>query len=339
MITIVCFHLRIRQRKVVEFEESTLRDTSIISSKIFEVSSFLFQSGNTLSSNLKKPQVPKKPIPPLKPLLKIYRLPSVNDKTDTAQVNNETKGDRDNRNSVESFDSDEFDDTSETESSKEKSTEELEHPSEARKCSIKSNDELQNEADTSDIEKDVKLIAKTPRVIQEILESEQAYIANLKRGIDEYIVPFESVSLPSALVGKKRILFSNIEVIHRLHESRFYPSLLECGFDPEKIADAFSSFIDGFDFDVYIVYILNRNKSEKLCREHEDFFKEIQQDQLGIGSFLTQPIQRLPKYQLLVGAMVKDLMKDLDENKSAIAACCRAEKHIQRLLNTVNEYC
>lgn len=300
---------------------STLRESSIISRKIFDVSSFLYKSSNAMAVTKFEKVPPNKPSPPPKPSAKkfksLYEVEEVdqqNDLVETMEI--DAAVEIDNRNSSESFDSisEDFEEFTDFEESR-------------------------NEIEDSEVERDVKSIAKTPRVIQELLESEQVYIANLKRGITEFIAPFDSVSLPSALVGKKRILFSNIEVIFRLHESRFYPSLLECGSDPEKIADVFSSFIDGFDFDVYIVYILNRNKSDKLCREHEDFFKDIQKDRLGIGSFLTQPIQRLPKYQLLIGAMIKDLMKDLDENKSAIAACCRAEKHIQRLLNTVNEYC
>lgn len=304
--------------------ESQSRDPSIITRKIFEVSSFLYKSSNAMSLlpvNMKAKVPPKKPRPPPKPPAKkfktLYEFERQDDLMEEMEV--EATVELDNRSSLESFDS---------------VSEDFEE------CDgFNAEQSAETQAQQNSLEEDVKSFAKTPRVIQEILESEYVYVTNLKRGIDEFIAPFDSVSLPSALVGKKKILFSNIEVIYRLHESRFYPSLLECGIDPEKIADVFSSFIDGFDFDVYIVYILNRNKSDKLCREHGDFFKDIQKDRLGIGSFLTQPIQRLPKYQLLIGAMVKDLMKDLDENKSAIAACCRAEKHIQRLLNTVNEYC
>lgn len=121
--------------------------------------------------------------------------------------------------------------------------------------------------------------------------------------------------------------------------TKFLPKLLECGYVPEKIADLFTSFLDDNHFDKYIIYVLNRKKSEKLCKENKYFFKQIQTDRLGINSFLLQPIQRIPRYQLILGEIVKDLMKDLDRNKTAIGACCIAEKGVQRLLNNVNEYC
>ena len=162
----------------------------------------------------------------------------------------------------------------------------------------------------------------------------------MKRGIEDYIVAYDSaVNLPNTLIGKRRNIFSNIERIFRFHDSIFLPKLVQCDFDPEKIACAFTSSIDAFDFDIYMIYVLNRKKSESICREHKEFFDDLQKDLLGINSFLIQPIQRLPRYQLMLGEIVNNLMKDLDEHKAAIAALCVAEKNIQRLLNSINEYC
>lgn len=182
-------------------------------------------------------------------------------------------------------------------------------------------------------------IIKSCRIIQELIDNEMEYINRLKQGIDNYIVKFDSGHLPSALKGEKRNLFSNIEAIHEFHDTKFFPKLLECDFDPEKIANAFTNLIDGYQFDIYVIYVLNRKKSEDLLKANSYYFKQLQNDRLGIGSFLILPIQRLPRYQLLLAEIIKNLMKDLDNQKAAIAACCIAEKHIQRLLNTVNEHC
>jgi hypothetical protein len=150
---------------------------------------------------------------------------------------------------------------------------------------------------------------------------------------------FDSVSLPDSLKGQKRNLFSNVEAIYEFHKNSFLPKLVQCDSDPERVADAFTSSINGYQFDIYIVYVLNRKKSQVLCQQHEYFFRQMQKDRLGINSFLLQPVTILPRYQLLVGELVKNLMKDLDNHKAAIAACCVAEKTIQRLLNIVNDHC
>lgn len=182
-------------------------------------------------------------------------------------------------------------------------------------------------------------VIKTCRIIQELIDNEKCYITSLKQGIDNYIKNFESGLLPNDLKGQKRNLFSNIEAIYEFHVTKFFPKLLECDFDPMRIANTFTSLIDGYQFDIYVIYVLNWKKSEILLKANEHYFKQLQKDRLGISSFLIQPIQRLPRYQLLLAEVIKNLMKDLDNQKPAIQACCIAEKHIQRLLNTVNEHC
>lgn len=95
-------------------------------------------------------------------------------------------------------------------------------------------------------------------------------------------------------------------------------------------------------FYIYTLYAINRQKSEKICEMHREYFKERQNeigDKLGINSFLVQPIQRLPKYKLLLSQLITELGKKLHDDgiKYQIAACCKAEKTLQRLLDTVNE--
>lgn len=161
----------------------------------------------------------------------------------------------------------------------------------------------------------------------------------MKKGITDYVQLFDIMKLPQALVGKRQIIFSNIEVICEFHEQQFLPALLKCNFDPVLVADAFIYFAEANKFDAYIFYVINKKKSERLCTEQSYFFKQAQKDNLGISSFLLKPIQRLPRYTLLLAEMIKDLIHDLDNNKAAIAACCAAEKKIQKLLSIVNAFC
>lgn len=96
-------------------------------------------------------------------------------------------------------------------------------------------------------------------------------------------------------------------------------------------------------FYIYILYAINHQNSEKLCIANRDYFKQIQneiEDKLGINSFLVQPIQRLPKYKLLLRQLFTELGKRFsvhdDSIKNELGACCLAEKRIQRLLDTLN---
>lgn len=92
----------------------------------------------------------------------------------------------------------------------------------------------------------------------------------------------------------------------------------------------------------YIIYAINRQRSEQIFEQNRDFFKQRQNtidDKLGLNSFLVQPIQRLPKYKLLLTQMISELGKNLEEDgvKLQVATCCKAEKRLQKLLDTVNE--
>lgn len=91
------------------------------------------------------------------------------------------------------------------------------------------------------------------------------------------------------------------------------------------------------------MYYINRKRSEDLCQLNENkiFFKNRQneiKDKLGLNSFLLTPVQRLPKYGLLLGQLIKEFTKQLNQDgvKKKIAACCRADKQVQRLLERVN---
>lgn len=48
------------------------------------------------------------------------------------------------------------------------------------------------------------------------------------------------------------------------------------------------------------------------------------EDKLGVNSFLMEPIQRLPKYRLLIDQLAKVLSPFLEVEKSRLAACSRA---------------
>lgn len=176
-------------------------------------------------------------------------------------------------------------------------------------------------------------------IIRELLENEENYVNCLKSGVNDFIVPFKSVLLPASLVGQRLNIFSNIEAILEFHETRFLPKLLECGFDPEKLGDNFTNQIAMNNFDNYIFYVFNRRKSANLCKDNKYFFMQLQKDRLGVTSFLLQPIQRLPRYQLMLREILKELMKDAKLNKNAIVKCCMAERMIHELINIVDEHC
>lgn len=176
-------------------------------------------------------------------------------------------------------------------------------------------------------------------IISDLLQNEVQYISNLRRGIEAYIQKLKFIQLPDTLIGKRVIIFSNIEHIYEFHKRNFLPMLIQCGYDPEKVANAFIANIENSFFDQYILYAQNNRQSQQLCIRNQYFFQQLDKDSLGINSFLLQPIQRLPRYRLIIDELVKELLKDVKANKVAITRCCTAERKLNELLGLINEQC
>lgn len=189
-------------------------------------------------------------------------------------------------------------------------------------------------------------VSKVPHIIDEILTNEQNYIKTLSGGIHVYMSAFDESfdnnAPPVTLLGQKYHLFGNIERIRDFHANTFYPALQDCDpSDVRAICETFCRFCTEHRFYMYVLYAINSKHGDWLASQHRDFFAQRQLeygDRLGLNSFLLQPIQRLPRYQLLLRELIKELAKYLDVAgiKEQIASCCRAEKHLQRLLDQVN---
>lgn len=79
--------------------------------------------------------------------------------------------------------------------------------------------------------------------------------------------------LPKTLRGQKHRVFGNIESIYKFHCNEFYPKLVECCEDVEQIAELFTSYVTRDYFYGYIIYAINRKRSELLCNYHVHYWK------------------------------------------------------------------
>lgn len=186
-----------------------------------------------------------------------------------------------------------------------------------------------------------KLMTKLDRIVNELLQKELTYVQSLERGIENYVKVIREGAhdVPKLLRNQVFKLFGNIEEIHELHRDKVYPRLMVCNGNARLIAETISSLIQNDFFYCYIVYTINQKPAEQLITFHSEFFEHLRNcnyDLLGINSFIIQPIQKLPRYKMLLDEMIKELSKDLLMNKEVVAACCVAEKNVKRLLSRLN---
>ncbi|XP_058831639.1 uncharacterized protein LOC131690119 isoform X2 [Topomyia yanbarensis] len=187
--------------------------------------------------------------------------------------------------------------------------------------------------------------ARLTYLIEELLDTERNYINTLEKGISTYIKNvFNKVPIPTDLVNMKYHLFGNIEYIHQFHKSIMLPKLVACGKDVGKIADVFIKYLENDSFYGYVLYSLYHPKSQRLCEQFARFFQDHQNnsgDKLGVKSFTLQPIQRLPRYLLLLNSLVKSLqsseLSSDDETAVQYQSVCKAEREMQIFINTMND--
>ncbi|XP_049539750.1 uncharacterized protein LOC125953936 [Anopheles darlingi] len=190
------------------------------------------------------------------------------------------------------------------------------------------------------------------QVIDEMLEKEQKYIENLAHGIRSYIPAMYSQNLPTALRGQKNTIFANLEEIMAMHRDHFLPDLHHAadlntehtaGDVVERIAQNFLDYIESDRFYCYVRYAMHQPEAELLVMRYSDYFLKIQNDlgdHLGLNSLLLQPIQRLPRYKLLLNEMVKDLIKDKDSMRTMnrrTALLCKVDKRLSNFIERVNQ--
>ncbi|XP_077946310.1 guanine nucleotide exchange factor DBS isoform X7 [Gasterosteus aculeatus] len=193
-----------------------------------------------------------------------------------------------------------------------------------RKCSEadsgdsceKGNGQLQNgdnnsrHASLSEEEENLAVLRR--HVMNELLETERAYVEELLCVLQGYASEMDNAAMahliPAPLQNKKEVLFGNMLEIYHFHERTFLRELEQYTDCPELIGRCFLERMT--DLQIYEKYCHNKPRSESLWRQCSDcaFFQECQkklEHKLGLDSYLLKPVQRITKYQLLLKEMLK----------------------------------
>jgi RhoGEF domain len=174
------------------------------------------------------------------------------------------------------------------------------------------------------------------------MSSEAIYVETLNMGIQNYIQPMDDPGLSVEIREAKCEIFGNIEEIYKLHATSFYPALQSCNLNVKKTAETFTEVFKYGDFYCYIKFTLGCERARLLCDQHKDFFEELRtkcNDKLDVSSFLLLPVQRLPRYKLLLAEVIKELTKHRSEQgvKQYFRTVCMAEKTVARFVDKSNE--
>jgi len=177
----------------------------------------------------------------------------------------------------------------------------------------------QEEEDSKKLEEELKKEndERREKIVDEILDTEESYVAALTTCHDVFIEPL----LKNRIIPEDttRIIFSNLDTIILPTNAKFLKSLkklISSWTSESKIANLMLETIPNLDS--YSTYVINYNKSVEAFNksleipEFEEFLGEAERDSrcnfLSLVDFLIMPVQRLPRYELLIS----DLMKKTD---------------------------
>ncbi|KAM9963498.1 hypothetical protein ACTFIW_006729 [Dictyostelium discoideum] len=174
-------------------------------------------------------------------------------------------------------------------------------------------------------------------IVKEILSTEDKYVTSLAMVTTHYLKPSEAFLSTQQV----RSIFSQIEIIHR-YNSLILEKLVSRNkiwySSGQKIGDVFiemSAFLK-----VYTIYVNNYNNSIQTiteCMEIPKFASLLEKNRnqfgLDLSAFLIAPIQRIPRYILLL----QDLLKNTKESHPDHQDLSLALKKMKDVAEYVNE--
>ncbi|XP_052004910.1 guanine nucleotide exchange factor DBS-like isoform X1 [Xyrauchen texanus] len=179
-------------------------------------------------------------------------------------------------------------------------------------CKQVSSDQVDRSSHIASVSEEETLAVLRRHVMNELLETERAYVEELMCVLQGYAAEMDNPSMapliPAALQKKKDVLFGNMQEIYNFHQRVFLKELENYTDCPELVGRCFLDWMG--ELQIYEKYCHNKPRSESLWRQCSDcaFFQECQkklEHKLGLDSYLLKPVQRITKYQLLLKEMIK----------------------------------
>eukprot|EP01129_Flabellula_baltica_P006718 TRINITY_DN2546_c0_g1_i2.p1 TRINITY_DN2546_c0_g1~~TRINITY_DN2546_c0_g1_i2.p1 ORF type:complete len:484 (+),score=134.22 TRINITY_DN2546_c0_g1_i2:709-2160(+) len=179
----------------------------------------------------------------------------------------------------------------------------------------------------------------------EIMSTEKSYVDSLERCLVNYVHPLEQISKKKKGIVNQdqvRTLFSDIEMIKRVNED-LYQELSHRWEDwspYQKIGDVFLEKITFLK--IYSNYVLNYNAAMRLYSQlttEKHFVKwllEVRQNTntvMDIDGYLIMPVQRIPRYNMLIADYIKHTWDDHQDYADLKAA----SEEIERVALYLNE--
>jgi len=185
---------------------------------------------------------------------------------------------------------------------------------------------------------------KRDMIVQEIYTTEKNYVENVCTMIDCFYLPLTTMNTDFAPKDKLEVIFSNIAEIRPINQMLLedLQKRLESWSSTQKIGDVFQKLIPFLK--TYTIYtagygssIATLNECEKSSTVFASILKKFSHTErcknLDLRSFLIQPVQRIPRYNLLL----EDLLRNTTSTHPDYEDITLALENMKAIASVINE--
>ncbi|KAM3616415.1 uncharacterized protein V6R79_017599 [Siganus canaliculatus] len=184
-------------------------------------------------------------------------------------------------------------------------------------------------------------------VMMTLLDTEQSYVESLRTLIQGYMRPLKQpdsgsivdpllvdemfYQIPEILEHHEQFLEEVAACVSQWHDRQTIGHILIQSFSKEALANTYSAYIDNF---------LNAKDAVRMAKEAKPAFHKFLEQNMrenkekqALGDLMIKPVQRIPRYELLV----KDLLKHTAEDHPDHLSLLDAQRDIKRLAEKINK--
>ncbi|XP_070685621.1 rho guanine nucleotide exchange factor 17-like [Pempheris klunzingeri] len=184
-------------------------------------------------------------------------------------------------------------------------------------------------------------------VMMTLLDTEQSYVESLRTLIQGYMRPLKQpdggsivdpllvdemfYQIPEILEHHEHFLEQVSSCVSQWHDRQTVGHILIQSFSKETLANMYSAYIDNF---------LNAKDAVRIAKEAKPAFHKFLEQNMrenkekqALGDLMIKPVQRIPRYELLV----KDLLKHTSEDHPDHSYLLDAQRDIKRLAEKINK--
>ncbi|EGC30596.1 hypothetical protein DICPUDRAFT_41248 [Dictyostelium purpureum] len=187
---------------------------------------------------------------------------------------------------------------------------------------------------------ELKVYSRRGRIVKELLTTEQSYVNSLNIAVEHFLIPIRTNSHISN--EDSTTIFSNIEVVHQFNKGfleiieekvnnwHFNQSIGESFSYMESATQSYSTYVNNYN---NAIKALEDAKKEEKFAEFLQETREQKAKGIELVGYLIMPIQRMPRYVMLL----EDLLKHTHQQHYDYEHIDNAVKNLKKITVQLNE--